>query len=160
MSTSRCLVRPAPAWRTRSVPIRLAVRPRPGTRRDRVVRSSTADPGGRAVSRDWDFIVQTDLHDDDCNYLKYVFKSQLVNVPRSRVVSDCRVDWNLPGVRPLGPDVAVFFDIDRRGDVATLDVAAEGATPALVVEVTSPSTRENDVEHKFDFTIALECRFM
>jgi colicin import membrane protein len=98
-----------------------------------------------------DFIVQTDLHDEDTNYLKNVFKSRLVAKPRTAVVSDCRVDWNLPGVRPLGPDIAVFFDVEQRRDWATLDVAAEGVTPELVAEVTSPSTRKNDVEDKFDF---------
>jgi len=98
-----------------------------------------------------DFIVQTDLHDDDCNYLKYVFKSQLAGDPRTAVVKDCRVDWNLPGVRPLAPDIAVFFDVEQRRDWATLDVAAEGVRPELVVEVTSPSTRKNDVEDKVDF---------
>ena len=66
-------------------------------------------------------------------------------------VSDCRVDWNLPGVRPLGPDIAVFLDVERHKNWATLDVAAEGARPALVVEVTSPSTRKNDLGIKFDF---------
>jgi colicin import membrane protein len=98
-----------------------------------------------------DFIVQTDLHDEDSNYLKNVFKSRLVGKPRTAVVSDCRVDWNVPGVRPLGPDIAMFSDVDQRRDWATLDVAAEGVTPELVVEVTSPSTRENDVVHKVDF---------
>ena len=98
-----------------------------------------------------DFIVQTDLHDEDVHYLKNVFKSRLVGKPRTTVLSDCGVDWNLPGLKPLCPDVAVFFDIDRHGDVAVLDVAAEGAEPALVAEVTSPSTRVNDVERKFDF---------
>ena len=29
-------------------------------------------------------------------------------------VSDYRVDWNLAGVRPLGPDVARFFGIKQR----------------------------------------------
>jgi Uma2 family endonuclease len=95
-----------------------------------------------------DFIVQTDLHDTDTSYLKYVFNARLADNPRAWAVSDCRVDWNLPGVRPLGPDIAVFFDVDRRGDWATLDVAAEGARPVLVVEITSPRTRENNVEIK------------
>jgi colicin import membrane protein len=72
-----------------------------------------------------DFIVQTDLDDEDSNYLKNVFKSRLVGNPRSAVVSDCRVDWNLPGVRPLGPDIAVFFEVEQRRDWATLDVASE-----------------------------------
>jgi colicin import membrane protein len=98
-----------------------------------------------------DFIVQTDPHDDDTAYLKSVFKSRLADNPRAAVVADCRIDWKLPGVRPLGPDVAVFLDVIHHRLWATLDVVAEGVRTALVVEVTSPSTRINDVETKFDF---------
>jgi Uma2 family endonuclease len=98
-----------------------------------------------------DFIVQTDLHDTDTGYLKYVFKVRLSGDPDAVAISDCRVDWNLPGVRPLGPDVAVFFGIKKRRDWATLDVAAERARPALVVEVTSRSTRSNDLNIKPDY---------
>lgn len=98
-----------------------------------------------------DFIVQTDAHDSDLNYLKDVFKAQLAAHPSAAVVSDCRVDWNLPGVRPLGPDIAVFFDVKQYRDWATLDVAAERVRPAMVVEVTSRDTRRNDVETKVDY---------
>jgi colicin import membrane protein len=98
-----------------------------------------------------DFIVQTDLHDTDTSYLKYVFNARLTHDSEAVAVSDCRVDWNVPGVRPLGPDVAVFFGVKRRKDWATLNVAAERARPALVVEVTSPSTRGNDVNIKPDY---------
>ncbi len=98
-----------------------------------------------------DFIVQSDPHDDDVSYLKYVFKWRLVGNPRTAVVSDCRVDWNLPGIRPLGPDVAVFVDVKKRKLWATLNVAAERVKPALVAEVTSPDTRKNDLEIKVDY---------
>jgi Uma2 family endonuclease len=98
-----------------------------------------------------DFIVQTDLHDADRSYLKSVFNTRLAGNPQAVAVSDCRVDWNLGGVRPLGPDVAVFLGIKRRKDWATLNVRAEGAKPLLVVEVTSTSTRTNDVDIKPDF---------
>jgi colicin import membrane protein len=98
-----------------------------------------------------DFIVQTDAHDSDLNYLKDVFKAQLAAHPSAAVVSDCRVDWNLPGVRPLGPDIAVFFDVKQYRVWATLDVAAERVRPAMVVEVTSRDTRRNDVETKVDY---------
>ena len=98
-----------------------------------------------------DFIVQTDGHDSDLNYLKDVFKAQLADDPQKAVISDCRVDWNLPGVKPLGPDVAVFRGIKRHRDWSTFDVKAEGAEPLLVVEVTSPDTRQNDVVIKVDY---------
>jgi colicin import membrane protein len=98
-----------------------------------------------------DFIVQTDPHDSDLNYLKDVFKARLADEPSTAVVSDCRVDWNLPGVRPLGPDIAVFAGVKRYRPWATLDVAKEGVRPLLVVEVTSPDTRKNDVEIKLDY---------
>jgi Uma2 family endonuclease len=98
-----------------------------------------------------DFIVQTDGHDSDLNYLKDVFKAQLADDPMKAVISDCRVDWNLPGVKPLGPDVAVFRGIKRHRDWSTFDVKAEGAEPILVVEVTSPDTRQNDVVTKVDY---------
>jgi len=101
--------------------------------------------------RTGDFIVQTDLHDSDLNYLKDVFKASLVVDPQAAVVSDCRVDWNLEGVEPLGPDIAVFRRVKRHKDWATLDVAAEGVRPVMVVEVTSPDTRTNDLEDKFHY---------
>jgi len=98
-----------------------------------------------------DFIVQTDAHTGDWTYLRVVFKARLAGDASAVVVTDCRVDWNIPGVRPLGPDVAVFFDVKRRRDWATLDVAAEGARPVLVVEITSPDTRQNDLVSKVDY---------
>jgi len=98
-----------------------------------------------------DFIVQTDWHASDWVYLRDVFKSQLTGDSMALVLSDCRVDWNLPGVRPLGPDVAVFLGVRRRRNWSTFNLAAEGALPALVVEVTSPDTRKNDVGPKVKY---------
>ncbi len=98
-----------------------------------------------------DFIVQTDPHDTDVHYLKDVFKSRLDVNPGAAVVSDCRVDFNLEGVRPLGPDVGVFFDVRQHRPWRTLDVAADGVRPGMVVEVTSPDTRTNDVDAKVDY---------
>ena len=58
-------------------------------------RSCTTFSGGRAFT-----------------YLKDVFKARLAG-QATAVVSKCRVDWNMPGVRPLGPDIAVFADVER-----------------------------------------------
>ncbi len=98
-----------------------------------------------------DFIVQTTLHNRDIVYLKSVFESRLADNPDAELVSDCRVDWDLPGVRPLGPDIAVFLGLARHRDWSTFEVAVERARPAMVAEVTLPETRRNDVEDKFEY---------
>ena len=99
-----------------------------------------------------DFIVQTTRHNSDVQYLGYVFEARLAGKPAAVVISDCRVDWNLRGVRPLGPDIAVFFGVKRDDEEwETFNVAAEGAEPKLVVEVTSRSTRKNDLGIKVKF---------
>jgi colicin import membrane protein len=98
-----------------------------------------------------DFIVQSTPHNRDLMYLKSVCDSRLEDDPQAEVLSDCRVDWNLPGVRPLGPDIAVFTGLKDHKLWKTLHVGVEGARPELVVEVTSPDTRVNDVGVKVDF---------
>ena len=98
-----------------------------------------------------DFVVQTEGHRRDWVFLSLVFNAQLADDPTAIVLADCRVDFNLPKVRPLGPDVVVIFGVKRHIDWATLDLAAEGARAALVVEVVSPDTRSNDFGIKKDF---------
>jgi colicin import membrane protein len=72
-----------------------------------------------------DFIVQTDAHDEDRIYLEQVFGTELEHEPAAVVISDHVVEWNIPGVRPLAPDVAVFFNVKRRDDWETFNVRAE-----------------------------------
>jgi Uma2 family endonuclease len=98
-----------------------------------------------------DIIVQSDPHDSDLAYLKAVLKVQVEDDRAAVVLSDCQVDFNIPGVKPLCPDVAVFFGVRRRTEWTSFNVAEEGARPALVVEETSPDTRVNDVETKVDY---------
>jgi colicin import membrane protein len=100
-----------------------------------------------------DFIVQNTPHSVDRDYLYDVYTARLSEIPTAVVLGDCRVDWNIPGVRPLGPDIAVFLGVKRSRSEQwdTFDVAAEGAKPALVVEITSRSTRENDLGIKVDY---------
>ena len=97
-----------------------------------------------------DVIVQTTGHNRDVNYLADVFGAQLAENSEAVVISDCLVDWNLAGVRPMCPDIAVFFGMKRYEDWDTFDVKAEGAKPELVTEVTSRSTRKNDLGPKFE----------
>ena len=98
-----------------------------------------------------DIILQSDPHDSDRAYLKAVSKARLEADPAAVVLSDCQVDFHIRGVKPLCPDLAVFFGVRRRIAWSSFDVAAEGARPALVAEVTSPETRSNDVGIKVDY---------
>jgi colicin import membrane protein len=98
-----------------------------------------------------DFIVQSDPHDSDRAYLKAVSKARLTDDSTAVVLSDCRVDFNIPGVKPLGPDLSVFTGVRRHIMWSTFNVARERARPALVIEVTSPETRDNDVGIKVDY---------
>ena len=60
-----------------------------------------------------DIIVQSDPHDRD-RLFKSVFETRLMEDPTAVVLSDCQVDFNLPGVKPLAPDDVVFLGVRRR----------------------------------------------
>jgi colicin import membrane protein len=66
------------------------------------------------------------------------------------VLGDCRVDWGVEGVRPLGPDVLVLFEVRQWRQARTFRIAQEGGRPILVVEIASPSTWEHDLYSKPD----------
>jgi colicin import membrane protein len=96
-----------------------------------------------------DFHVLTDEHNDDCAYLKVALRKHLTG--KAMVLSDHRVAWDKPGVEPHGPDIAVIFGVRKRKRLgATFYSTAEGARPRLIIEVTSPNTRRNDVVTKVD----------
>jgi colicin import membrane protein len=98
-----------------------------------------------------DFAVQLPLHINDCLCLKIIFDNRLAGDPEALVLTDCRVDYNIPGVRPLGPDIAVFLGVPNDFNRGTLKIAEDSAALVLVVEVTSPDTRKNDFNIKKDF---------
>ena len=95
-----------------------------------------------------DFIVQTDLHERLRAYFASVFPARLEHDPATVVLSDVRIAWDVPTVRPMGPDIAVIFGVRGHKDWGTLDCAVEGTRPALVVEVTLPTTRRLDLRSK------------
>ena len=96
-----------------------------------------------------DFIVHSDRHAIDRMYLTAVLRTRLEESGAAIVLSDVRIAWDVPDLRPHGPDVMVIPGIVERQDWSTFDVAVEGARPAMI-EITSPETRENDLEIKVD----------
>jgi Uma2 family endonuclease len=95
-----------------------------------------------------DFLVHSDRHETDRMYLTAVLRARLEPSGQAIVLSDVRVAWDVPDLRPHGPDVMVIPGLRERRDWSTFDVVEEGARPALIIEITSPETRENDVERK------------
>jgi Uma2 family endonuclease len=95
-----------------------------------------------------DFIVHSDRHETDRMYLTAVLRARLEASGAAIVLSDVRIAWDIPDLRPHGPDVMVIPGIAARQDWSTFDVAVEGARPALIIEITSPETRVNDLKRK------------
>src|SRR5437660_1491960 len=89
-------------------------------------------------------------HGNDCNYLKDVFEARLAGDPSAVVLADTGVKWDVPELRHHSPDVAVILGVRQQRDWGMFEVAEEGVRPALIVEVTSPASRVNDVVTKVD----------
>ena len=89
-----------------------------------------------------DFVVQEPWHTQEFTYC--TVRSSMVDVQSNVVVlGDCRVDWGVPGIRPLGPDIVVLYEVPHWLRQATFHLADEGGTPVLVVQIASPGTRDN-----------------
>src|SRR5215210_7781716 len=69
-----------------------------------------------------DFHVLSDAHNDDCVYLKTVAKAHLAADESAVVLSDCQVAWDVPDLRPHGPDLAVIFGVRQRKDWTSFHV--------------------------------------
>jgi colicin import membrane protein len=95
-----------------------------------------------------DVHVLSDAHDDDCNYMKDVLKDRYRDDASVVVFSDCGIFWDQPGLRHHSPDLALIFGVQRRKGWKTFHVKTEKVRPALIIEVTSPRTRVNDIETK------------
>ena len=94
-----------------------------------------------------DVHVVSDPHTDDCTYLRTVLKERYAGNRSVAILSDCGIFWDGP-VEHHSPDLAVVFGVKRRKAWQSFDVAKEKVRPVLIIEVTSPKTRVNDVATK------------
>jgi Uma2 family endonuclease len=99
-----------------------------------------------------DVIPERPLQEQERGDLARIFRTRLHRVRGGLVLSDCLIDWGVPGVRNHSPDVSVFADLrrphnPRRG---TLHLAALGGRCLLAIELVSPEPelRRNDVVFK------------
>ena len=95
-----------------------------------------------------DHVTHNQPHLLDCIYLHNVCQIQLAGDPTALVLGDHLIQWDVPGIGDHGPDVAVVFGASQVARRDSFNVAAEGVRPELIIEVTSPSTRNNDLNIK------------
>jgi colicin import membrane protein len=95
-----------------------------------------------------DVHVLSDPHNEDCTYLKSGLASRVAADRSAVVFSDCGIFWDIPRLRHHSPDISVIFGVKERKDWMTFNVKIEKVRPSLIIEVTSPSTRVNDVKTK------------
>ena len=92
-----------------------------------------------------------DLHTVTVHYLRDAVRLANEGRPGFRVFSDHRIDWQVPGILPHGPDVVAFDNFFTDWDPlrGTLPVRDVGAEVLAVIEVTSEATRATDFEPNF-----------
>jgi Uma2 family endonuclease len=95
-----------------------------------------------------DHIAQNDCHGEDVRYLTGIFKARLAGEASAVVLSDVNVYWPDPVLDHHCPDVAVLLGAPHRIRRFSYSVADDGVIPELLVEVTSPSTRDGDLTTK------------
>ena len=97
-----------------------------------------------------DQVPQSTAHQRRCRYLCDVLEARLAHDASAVVLHDVRIKWDVPELRPHGPDIMVIFGVREAKNWSTFDVAAEGTRPVLIIEVTSPETRAIDLVTKLD----------
>lgn len=95
-----------------------------------------------------DEVTHAEPHERRCVYLYDVFRAQVAGAAGVAVLKDVRIAWDVPNLRPHGPDLMVIPDVREPRAWSTFDVTAEGTRPALIVEVTSPATASLDLGDK------------
>jgi hypothetical protein len=97
-----------------------------------------------------DHIVQNEAHARRCAYLYDVLLARLADDPTAVVLHDVGVDWGVADLRPHSPDIAVFLGVRERPELGIFSLVEHGGEPALVIEVTSPSTVAIDLVTKLE----------
>jgi Uma2 family endonuclease len=100
--------------------------------------------------KEGDQVTHSEAHQRRIRYLCNVFLARLADDPTAVVLDDVRIAWDLPDLKPHGPDIMVIFGVRARKNWSTFDVAEEGVRPALVIEVPSPETASLDRSNKLE----------
>jgi colicin import membrane protein len=97
-----------------------------------------------------DHVTHSRDHERFRKYIANVLEARIQGDTGAAVLIDVRIEWDVPGLKPHGPDLAVVFGVRAQQNWSTFNVAQEGVRPALIVEITSPETRQLDLYDKVD----------
>ena len=97
-----------------------------------------------------DHVTHSEAHQRRCVYLYNVLRARIADDPSAVVLQDVRIKWDVPEVRPHGPDLMVIRGVRDKRNWSTFDVAQEGVRPDVIIEVTSPETASLDRSTKLD----------
>ncbi|MEM7130063.1 MAG: Uma2 family endonuclease [Chloroflexota bacterium] len=93
-------------------------------------------------------VSQNILHDIWCRLLAVMLQTHLT-VEKWFVTHDVLIHWGWRGVPPKYPDVAAMPDAHVvLGRALSYHVGTDGPLPAFIAEITSPTSRENDLDIK------------
>lgn len=95
-----------------------------------------------------DYRVHNSAHESYCLYFFDAFGGKLYHNPQAVVLHNVRVAWATPEMDPHAPDISVIFQVQQVKNWSTFDEVEEGTKPSLIVEVTSPTTRDVDLKDK------------
>jgi colicin import membrane protein len=104
----------------------------------------------RLFPEEGDQALDTRFHRRDRDHCSLALETHYEGDQTVAVLSDHRIDFDLAGIRPMGPDVVVVFDVvePEPGTVGTYLIAQNGGRAVLAIELGSPKTRTNDQELK------------
>jgi Uma2 family endonuclease len=100
--------------------------------------------------KEGDVIPERHQHEGERGDLTRTLRSRGDRLDHGLVLSDCIIDWGIPGVPNHSPDISVFEGLtgEREPDFGIFQVAKYAARNRFVLELVSPHTRANDVKHK------------
>ncbi len=112
-----------------------------------------------------DFQMHNLAHESIIRYISNACERQLVADPSAVILTDVRVAWKRADLKAHGPDIAVIFGVKTKKNWSTFDEAEEGTRPSLIIEVTSPDTRNIDLKTKVkhyamagvDYYVIIDC---
>ena len=99
-----------------------------------------------------DQIVENSRHERLRRHFQDVIERRLSRQPTRLSLSDCLIEWDREDLRGHCPDLIVVERAEpwRWATWSSMHVRAEGARPLLIIEIVSPTTRDNDVVVKVE----------